>query len=263
MPKQRIQVTVWNEFVHERTHDAVRKIYPEGIHAVVAEALKTKLGDSVAVRTATLEEPDHGLTDEVLSSTDVLTWWGHAAHDQVRDEIVDRVQQRVLEGMGLIVMHSAHASKIFRRLMGTSCMLRWREAGERERLWIVNPGHPIADGLQDEYFELPQTEMYGEFFDIPAPDEVVFISWFEGGEVFRSGNTFRRGKGKIFYFRPGHETFPIYHDENIQMILANAVRWSAPSGSPYFGDGRNIAQSLSPIQGEHAVDESLHESVEG
>ena len=258
MSNNPIRVTVWNEFVHERTNQAVGELYPDGIHAVVASALKEQLGEVVEVRTATLEEPDHGLSAEVLADTDVLTWWGHAAHDRVEDRIVERVQKRVLEGMGLLVMHSAHASKIFQRLMGTSCMLRWREAAERERLWIVNPSHPIVEGLEGECFELPQTEMYGEFFDIPDPDEQIFISWFEGGEVFRSGCTFRRGKGKIFYFRPGHETFPIYYDANVRRVLANGVRWLAPSGGKYHGDGRNIALPLSPIKSTHDVDESLH-----
>jgi len=253
-----IRVTVWNEFIHEKTSPAVGKIYPDGIHAVVADALSRQLGPAVRVRTATLEEPEHGLTEDVLAETDVLTWWGHAAHDRVADEVVERVRQRVLEGMGLIVLHSGHASKIFRRLMGTSCMLRWREAAERERLWIVNPSHPIVEGLDGEFFELPHAEMYGEFFDIPAPDQLVFVSWFEGGEVFRGGCTFRRGAGKIFYFCPGHETFPIYYDNNVRRVLANAVCWAAPCGSPYHGKGRNIAQPLSPIQTEHEVDESLH-----
>lgn len=255
-----LRVTVWNEFIHEREHAAVAKIYPRGIHTVVAEALQRQLGDEIVVRTATIDQAEHGLSESVLAETDVLTWWGHAAHDRVSDTVVDRVQQRVWQGMGLLVMHSAHLSKIFRRLMGTSCMLRWREAAEKERLWIVNPSHPIVQGLTDEYFELPHTEMYGEFFDIPPPDELILISWFEGGEVFRSGCTFRRGKGKIYYFRPGHETFPIYHDPTVQRILANAVRWLAPSGAPYFGMGRNIKDPLSPISGSHQVDESLHRS---
>ena len=194
----------------------------------------------------------------MLATTDVLTWWGHAAHERVSDEVVERVRRRVLEGMGLVVLHSAHNSRIFRTLMGTSCMLRWREAGERERLWIVDPSHPIVAGLTDEYFELPHTEMYGEFFDVPRPDEVFLISWFEGGEVFRSGCTWRRGKGKVVYFRPGHETFPIYYDANVQKVIANAVRWAAPTGATYFGQGRNIATPLSPIESEHVVDESLH-----
>jgi len=260
MSRAPIRVTVWNEYIHERTSNEVAKIYPHGIHATIAASLRERLGADVLVRTATLDEPEHGLTDAVLADTDVLTWWGHAAHERVTDEVVERVQRRVWQGMGLITLHSAHNSRIFRRLMGTSCMLRWREAGERERLWIVDPSHPIVEGLTGECFELEHTEMYGEFFDIPPPEELIFISWFEGGEVFRSGCTFRRGKGKIFYFRPGHETFPIYHNDNVQRVIANAVRWAAPSGSPYFGDGRNIAEPLSPISSTHVVDESLHKS---
>ncbi len=258
MSSNPIRVTVWNEFVHEKTNEAVGRLYPDGLHGVIAAALTESLGPQVAVRTATLDQPEHGLSEAVLSETDVLIWWGHAAHDQVDDSIADRVQQRVLEGMGLIVLHSAHASKIFRRLMGTGCTLRWREAAERERLWIVNPGHPIVAGLEGECFELDRTEMYGEYFDIPEPDELVLVSWFEGGEVFRSGCTFRRGKGKIFYFRPGHETFPIYYDPNVRRVIANAVGWAAPSGSLFFGCGRNIVEPLSPIGRGHVVDESLH-----
>jgi trehalose utilization protein len=246
---QPLRVTVWNEFVHERAKPFVQKLYPDGIHAVLADALREQLGTDVEVRTATLDEPEHGLTEEVLGQTDVLTWWGHTAHDRVNDAIVDRVQRRVLEGMGLIALHSAHASKIFTRLMGTGCMLRWREAGERERLWVVAPSHPIASGLTHEYFELARTEMYGEFFDIPQPEELIFISWFEGGEVFRSGCTFRRGRGRIFYFRPGHETYPIYYDSNVRRVIGNAVRWAAPTGATYYGEGRNIPEPLSPIAG--------------
>jgi trehalose utilization protein len=221
----KIRVTVWNENVHERKDEKVRKIYPDGIHGAIAKALKAD--GSMAVRTATLEQPEHGLTEKVLAETDVLTWWGHMAHQDVSDAVVDRVQKRVLEGMGLICLHSAHYSKIFRRLMGTNCSLKWREAAERERLWNIEPGHPITQGI-GEYIELPHVEMYGERFDIPTPDKVVFISWFEGGEVFRSGCCFERGHGRIFYFRPGHETYPIYHNPQIQKVIANAVRWAAP-----------------------------------
>jgi len=227
-----IRVTVWGENVHEQKHEAVRKIYPDGMHATIAAALGADEG--IEARTATLQEPEHGLSEAVLAQTDVLTWWGHAAHGQVEDAIVDRVQQRVLEGMGLLVLHSGHFSKIFKRLMGTGCALRWREAGEKERLWVCNPGHPIARGI-DGCIELPHTEMYGEPFGIPNPDEVVFVSWFAGGEVFRSGCTFTRGAGKIFYFRPGHETYPIYHDEQIQLVLRNAVKWAAPRGERWDG----------------------------
>jgi trehalose utilization protein len=235
------RVTVWNEYRHERESDVVADIYPDGIHAVVADALR-EAGHEV--RTATLDEgPDHGLTESVLDDTDVLVWWGHAAHDEVRDEVVDRVHERVLDGTGLIVLHSAHYSKIFKRLMGTSCSLKWREAAERERLWAVEPSHPIADGI-GEYVELTETEMYGERFDVPAPDTLVFTSWFEGGEVFRSGCCYRRGSGKVFYFRPGHETYPIYYDEDIRQVLRNAVEWAEPDDgpTPEFGNADPIEE---------------------
>lgn len=243
-----VRVTIWNEFVHERESEAVSKIYPTGIHEVLREALSEQCGSSASIRTATLDEPEHGLTEAVLDATDVLLWWGHAAHDRVDDVIVERVHRRVLAGMGLVALHSGHASKIFQRLMGTTCMLRWREAGEKERIWIVNPGHPITAGLEGEFFEIPAAEMYGEYFDIPEPDELIFISWFAGGEVFRSGLTFRRGAGKIFYFRPGHETYPIYFHPTVRRVIANGVHWAAPSGSAYHGDGREITEPLEKLR---------------
>lgn len=241
-----IRVTVWNEFRHEVEHEAVKKIYPDGIHAVIAEALGAN-GD-MEVRTATLDEPDHGLSDEVLEATDVLTWWGHCAHDEVRDELVAKVHRRVLEGMGLICLHSAHFSKIFRALLGTSCSLRWREVAEKERIWNLEPGHPVAKGIGD-YIELPNAEMYGERFDVPTPDKLVFISWFEGGEVFRSGCCWERGHGRIFYFRPGHETYPVYYNEEIQRVIANAVRWARPRVRiPSIGDCPNIPEPIEKIE---------------
>ena len=220
-----IRVTVWNENIHEQKNPAVQKIYPDGIHEALAAGLRASLGDAVALRTATLEQPEHGLTESVLAATDVLLWWAHLAHHSVENEIVSRVQQRVLDGMGLIVLHSAHWSKIFGRLMGTRCTLRWREGDDREVVWTVAPNHPIARGVNPAIV-LERHEMYGEFFDIPAPDEQVFISNFSGGEVFRSGCCWRRGKGRVFYFSPGHETYPIYHHPEIKKVLANAVQWA-------------------------------------
>jgi trehalose utilization protein len=240
-----IRVTVWNEGRHEKSNAKIGELYPEGMHGAIAKYLGTQ--PDMEVRTATLDEPDHGLTDEVLNSTDVLTWWGHMAHHEVRDDIVDKVHNRVLNGMGLICMHSAHFSKIFRKLMGTTCNLKWREIGEKERLWVVEPGHPIAEGL-GEYIEIEHTEMYGERFDIPEPDTLVFISWFQGGEVFRSGCCYHRNKGKVFYFRPGHETYPIYYQPDVLKVISNAVRWAAPVKGPevQFGNKKpleNIAGS--------------------
>jgi len=242
----RIRVTVWSEFRQARTDPKVSALYPDGINTQIASFLGAN--PDMETRTATLDQAEHGLTEQVLAETDVLIWWGHQAHKEVQDEIVDRVQQRVLAGMGLIVLHSAHFSKIFRRMMGTNCSLKWREIGERERLWVVLPGHPIAEGL-DEYFEIPHTEMYGELFDIPQPDELVFISWFQGGEVFRSGCAYHRGKGKVFYFRPGHETLPIFFQEQVQRVITNAVRWAAPVKGPYLDtqSAPNV-ESLEAIQ---------------
>lgn len=232
-----VRVTVWGENVHEQKSELVRALYPHGMHACIAAALRSDSG--IVARTATLQEPEHGLTEQVLAETDVLSWWGHAAHGQVDDAVVDRVQRRVLEGMGLIVLHSGHYSKIFKRLLGTSCSLTWREAGERERLWVCNPGHRIAQGL-GTHIELEMEEMYGEPFGIPAPEEQVFISWFEGGEVFRSGSCWRRGNGKIFYFRPGHETYPTYYNEQVQRVLQNAVHWARPEAQPWIDTCPNV-----------------------
>jgi len=225
MAESVLRVTVWGENLHEQRDAAVRAIYPDGMHTTIAEGIREHLGAGARVRTATFDQPEHGLTREVLDETDVLTWWGHIGHDRVDDRVVERVHERVLLGMGLVALHSAHASKIFGRLMGTTCMLRWREAGERELVWKVNPGHPVARGLPD-VFVIPEQEMYGEYFDIPQPDELVFISSFSGGEVFRSGCAFRRGQGRIFYFSPGHETHPVYHHPQVRQVIANAVRWA-------------------------------------
>ena len=226
-----LRVTVWGEFMHEKTHDAVKAIYPDGMHEVVAGGIREHLGDGAVVRTATLDMPEHGLTDAVLAETDVLTWWGHMGHQHVQDDVVEKVYQRVLSGMGLVVLHSGHMSKIFRRLMGTSCNLLYREANEREVVWTIKPGHPITEGVPP-VFTIPQQEMYGEFFDIPAPDELIFISSFAGGEVFRSGCCFNRGLGKIFFFSPGHETHPVYFQPEVRRVIANGVQWAYQAPRP-------------------------------
>ena len=218
-----VRVTIYNEYLHEVNNETVAAIYPDGIHGAIAAGI-TPLGD-FEIRSATLRQAQHGLSDEVLAETDVLMWWGHGAHDQVEDAVVERVHRAVLEGMGLIVLHSGHFSKIFKRVLGTHGGLIWREADEKERLWNLDPSHPILAGIP-AYFELEQAEMYGERFDIPTPDELLMISWFQGGEVFRSLCTWRRGHGRIVYFRPGHETYPIYHDANVLRILANAGEWA-------------------------------------
>ena len=231
---EKIRVTVWNEYRHEKTHEEVAKCYPIGIHGAIAEYLSEQ---GLNVKTATLDEPEHGLTEDVLDTTDVLTWWGHMAHRDVDDAIVEKVKARVLDGkLGLVVLHSGHFSKIFKTLMGTTCNLKWHEIGEKERIWVVEKAHPIAEGLPD-YFELEHEEMYGEHFGIPAPDELVFLGWFESGYVFRSGCCFYRGNGRIFYFQPGHETYPNFYDTNVRKVIYNAVRWAAPrfQAPPQYG----------------------------
>ena len=221
-----IRVTVWNEYRHEKHDPKIAEIYPRGMHETIAAHLRKN--GNLHVTTATLDEPEHGLSEERVNETDVLIWWGHLAHDEAQDRIVERCHHRVLAGMGLIVLHSGHYSKLFRKLMGTTCNLKWRVGDDREVLWVTRPGHPIVQGI-DDHFTLAAEEMYGEYFDIPEPQETILISSFTGGEVFRSGCTWTRGAGKIFYFRPGHETFPTYHDANVLRVIENAVHWAAPT----------------------------------
>ena len=219
-----MKVTVWNENYHEKTNPRVLELYPGGLHEYIASFLKD---DDIEVRAVTLDDEAQGLPDDVLDDTDVLIWWGHARHGLVDDQLVDRIQERVLGGMGLVALHSAHNSKIFKKMMGTTCSLKWRDHS-RERIWTVAPSHPIAKGI-DETFVLEDEEMYGEFFDIPTPDDLIFLGWYNSGEVFRSGCTFTRGNGRIFYFQPGHETNPAFQNENVQKIIKNAVKWACPS----------------------------------
>ncbi len=285
-----IRVTIWHEYRHDnpngpKPNATCCELYPQGMHVALQQGLEELLGDEVSITLATLDQDEqHGLSDELLANTDVMTWWGHCAHGEVKDPIAAKVAQRVREGMGLVVLHSGHYAKPFKMLMGTNCHLKWREAAETERLWVVSPGHPITAGLGNDHIQLDRAEMYGEHFDIPDPDELVFISWFEGGEVFRSGCVWKRGAGKVFYFRPGHETFPLYFDPEIRRVIANGVKYVAPavgnnaplrpSGkTPYDGanpgapdggvvpyrDGSPcIKQPLSEIKAQHDVDESIH-----
>ena len=239
-----MRVTVWNEYLHEISDENVAAVYPRGIHGEIAGFLE---GEGVAVKTATLEQPLHGLGDEVLENTDVLIWWGHMAHHRVADDIVKKVCDRVLGGMGIIFLHSAHMSKPFLSLLGTTGSLKWRETGDAERLWTVNPAHPIAQGVP-ECVRIEKEEMYGEPFDIPHPEELVFLGWFDKGEVFRSGCCWKRGRGKIFYFQPGHETYPIYKNPHIQKIIKNAVLWAKPT-----------LEIHTPVCKKYEIDEDLNE----
>jgi len=226
---EKIRVLVWNENLHEQKSESIRKIYPNGIHTAIAQGLEKY--DCFEVKTATLAMNECGLDEKTLENTDVLIWWSHIGHSKIPDEIAERVKQRVLDGMGFIVLHSSHLCKPFVKLMGTCCRSKWRENDEKERIWVIEPAHPIARDLP-EYIELEQEETYGERFEIPTPDELVFISWFSGGEVFRSGACWKRGLGKIFYFRPGHEAYPTYYRDDIRQVIANVAYWARPSHGP-------------------------------
>ena len=221
-----IRVLVWNEFCHEKTDDSVKTVYPDGIHQAIADFLKTD--EDIEVRCATLDDENCGISEEVLSNTDVLIWWGHMKHDCVSDEVAYMIRDAVLDGMGAIFLHSAHHSKPFKYLLGTSCNLTWRESDDAELLWVVEPSHPITAGI-DRYFKLEHEETYGEPFVVPTPDKLLLLSNFSGGEVFRSGCLYERGNGKVFYFRPGHETYPTYKVPEVQSIIKNAVRFIAPT----------------------------------
>ena len=229
---EKIRVTMYNEYAHEKTNPGAIKQYPNGIHNYIKDFLS--VNPDFEITTVTLDIPECGLTEELLNNTDVLLWWGHMRHGDVSDEVANRVKRRVLKGMGFIPLHSSHASKPFMLLMGTNCRLHWCD-GHKEVLWTITPGHRIAKDVP-EHFIIDEEEMYGEPFGIPNPDEVVFIGWFNHGNVFRSGVTFRRGFGKIFYFQPGHESNPTYHNKNVQKIIENAIYWAKPDYYPVQGE---------------------------
>lgn len=245
-----LKVLVWGENRHEKLEPQVAARYPQGMHETIADGIRDRSTDGVEVRTTTLDDPEHGLTEDALSATDVLVWWGHAAHAEVSDEVVERVHRHVLSGMGLVVLHSGHWSKIFMRLMGTTCTLRWRAERDRELVWTVDPTHPITHGVPQPIV-IEEQEMYGEFFDVPAPDELIFISSFSGGEVFRSGCTWRRGRGRIFYFSPGDQDYPVYHHRDVQQVIANGVHWAAPAD----GDDRVLPELRRYATGEFVAGE--------
>ncbi len=255
----KIKLTVWNEGRHEKENEYIAGVYPKGIHGALKDGLAA---DDLEIRTATLDDPEQGLPDALLNDTDVLIWWGHCAHGEVSDALVRRIHARVLQGMGLIVLHSAHFSKIFKAVTGCNCSLCWREVGEKERLWNIDPTHPITRGI-GQYFELEHEEMYGERFDIPDDAKLLFIGWFEGGNVFRSGFTLNRGYGKVFYFQPGHETYRTYYDANILKVIGNAVRWAKPA---FFSEMfAPCVEPLEPIRSvnPHTGSAGIEQNVDG
>lgn len=217
-----IKVLIFNEFIHERVDDKAMEIYPDGIHNCIKSQIED---DEIVVDTVTLDDIDT-ITEDRLSNTDVLIWWGHRAHDKVPDEVAKAVKSAVNSGMGFIALHSAHHSKPFKEILGTTCNLTWREDAERELVWVIKPHHPIAQGI-GRFIKIDSEETYGEPFAVPEPDELVFIGSYSGGEVFRSGCCYVRG-GKIFYFQPGHETYPTFHNKDVIRVIKNAVYWAKP-----------------------------------
>lgn len=235
------QVTIYNEYETQQANEAATEVYPDGIHAVLDDALSAEGYDT---RTALWSEPENGLPQEVVDDTDVLLWWSHV--EFAEGDVINRVADAVADGMGLIVLHSARRSRLFRNILGTGCDVRgYRDADETERVWVVNPGHPIADGLDSDYIEIPESQIVAEPFEVPQPDETVLISWLEGGEVFRSGCCWQIGRGRVFFFGPGHETHPVYHRDDIQQVLGNAVRWASPTDGPR-GPQQPPTESMEP-----------------
>ncbi|MDA1191131.1 MAG: ThuA domain-containing protein [Candidatus Poribacteria bacterium] len=200
-------------------------VYPDGIDGAVADALK-EIG--VEVKTAKMDDPEHGLSEEVLAETDVLFWWSHIRNGDLSEDVNARVVKHVLaRGMGFVPIHSALFAKPFQTILGcTGNIGGWDHNQAPENVYVIDQNHPIAEGLGAK-FVLPETEMYVEPFDVPPPDELIFISSFSRGEVFRSGMTWYRGRGRIFYFRPGHETYKVLFEEPCRKVFQNAARWGA------------------------------------
>jgi trehalose utilization protein len=242
-----VRVLVWDE----NPPHADKKLYPEGIRGAVADALNASGNGQIQAITAHLDEDEQGITASKLADADVLIWWGHARHAEVSDETAALVKTAVHEnGLGFLPLHSAHYSKTFKGVLGCTGHLKggWREiAGfEPEEITVCAPRHPIAQGIED--FVIEAEEMYGAPLGAPPFETLVFQSYFpHGGEYFPCGFTLTvgegidaqftsgpgggkgqgEGAGRVFYFRPGHETVPTYHLPVVQQIIRNGVLWCA------------------------------------
>jgi len=220
MAEAKVKALVWSEFTEPKD------VYPKGIHGDIAEYLNAS--GNVEAKVVQLSDPDQGVSQAMLDWADVLLWWGHQKHRDVTDETVQRIVKSVKEGgMGYFAMHSAHYSRGLIAILGTPCGLGSVGDGGAESISVVMPDHPIAKGVSD--FVVPRTEYFGEPFGVPEPEAVVFKSTFEKGDNiwFRSGCCWTVGKGRVFYFRPGHETYPIMRQPEVQKVIYNATLWSA------------------------------------
>jgi trehalose utilization protein len=216
---KKIRVLLWSEQTEPRD------VYPKGISGALADYFNKLPG--FEAKTATLNDPEAGLSDAVLSQTDVLIWFGHKKHNAVPDEAVDRVIKHVRErGMGFIGLHSAHYSKPLKKLLNASGSWRsYVNHGKPEQMWIVLPDHPIAKGVND--FTIPKTELYAEPFQVPPPEAVIVEGTWESGHRSREVMTWTIGKGRMVYIRAGHEEYPIYFMPQMQRLVANSVEWAA------------------------------------
>jgi trehalose utilization protein len=227
----KIRVTVWSEGIDPNLEPKAVALYPNDINTYIASFLEGSHEFEVKVRS--LSQPENGLSQEIIDNTDVLIWWSHLYDDEVDDNVVERVVNAVLNGMGFLILHASMGSKPAKRLLGESSNVgKYREIGEKERVWVVNRSHPVVEGMEKEYFEILKSEMYGEPYGMPTPDDTIFISWFEGGEVLRSGVSWHKGSGRIFFFAPGHEEFPVYYNKEVQKVITNIVRWLKPVKGP-------------------------------
>jgi trehalose utilization protein len=273
-----IRIVVWDE-----QQLAQKEAYDDFIGNLLAKYLGSRPG--LTGKSVTLKDPEQGLSADVLDNCDVLMWWGHQKHGDIRPETGKKLVGRIKAGdFSFIALHSAHFSTPFMEAMwertridignqfpagvaekveiayveppgyraspkrdqivtpyaevrkfpdGTTkvtahlpycCFPAWRADGKPSTITVLKPNHPIAKGLPKE-FTIPHTEMYDEPFHVPEPDERLLEECWETGEWFPSGSVWNLGKGRVFYFRPGHETFAVYREENVLKLLENAARW--------------------------------------
>jgi trehalose utilization protein len=285
--RQPIRVVIWDE-----RQPAQKSVYPNFLGNHLAEYLRNSergRGARLQVRSVGIDDPEQGLSSDVLDNCDVLVWWGHQRHGEISADTAKGIVRRITSGqLSLIALHSAHWSRPFieamnerstrdalksltrrerknvqisyippdMRLMrkdekltpwwtktaganGTtqlqiklpSCVFpAVRADAKPSHVRILAKNHPIARGVP-ETFDISQTEMYDEPFHVPTPDAVIFEERWDAGERFRGGCLWNLGAGKVFYFRPGHETYPVFKEAAPLRLVENAVRWMGKQSS--------------------------------
>ncbi|MFN0078908.1 MAG: ThuA domain-containing protein [Prosthecobacter sp.] len=194
------------------------------MEAVVKRVMEGKIG-FIGLHSAHWAKPFVRLMQE-RSKADAMKQVPESERASVKWEFVN--DQPYYKGIGRAARITPFVEKSegnVWRLTFPQCVFPvYRNDGAPGHLTTLLPQHPIAAGLPAQW-DLPQTEMYGEPFHVPAPDEVVFEEKWDKGEHFRSGCVWQVGKGRVFYFRPGHETYPIYKQAEPLRVVENAVRW--------------------------------------